>query len=193
MKNLCIDDPKVIYDTKMCLNAVSKNLEGDFNFGREDNQLCKDPQCGTRKMVHELMVRVKGHACDSSLGKILDGELRSGNFTSAFEGPDCSERGFHTGDFKWWNGKGLVIEGRMSGMTNVGTLREPFFKSGQACREPGIMEGRLCGAVAHTEDPKLEGCWLIGTYRFRFDTSKITGKGQIQGTFEGSFWCKCRG
>ena len=192
MSNLCLEDPKVIFDTKMCLHAVSKNLEGDFNFVHREGQRCQDPECKTRKMRHHLIVSPAIHTCDSPLGHLLGGELRSEDFTTVFEGSDGDTRGFHIGNFKWLGpGNLFVIAGTMSGITNAGTHRPPVFSPCQTCDEIGFMEGRLCGKVIDWTDPTFKECQLIGTYRLLFDPATLSGPGTIEGTFEGSLWCPC--
>jgi hypothetical protein len=58
-----------------------------------------------------------------------------GRLVTAFE-IDGEHRGFHAGDFEWTVTAGLKVAGRMSGVTNVGTHREPPLK-------PGLLFARL--------------------------------------------------
>jgi hypothetical protein len=99
-----------------------------------------------------------------------------GRLVTAFE-IDGEHRGFHAGDFEWTVTAGLKVAGRMSGVTNVGTHREPPLKPCQKCDERGVMEGRLSGQVTTSQDPALNGCQVIAAYRIRFDPSRKGGNG----------------
>jgi hypothetical protein len=138
---------------------------------------CTTPECETLKTVHELKVELQSNPpCDSKLARSFDGTLFVGRLVTAFE-IDGEHRGFHAGDFEWTGTAGLKVAGRMSGVTNVGTHREPPFKPCQKCDERGVMEGRLCGQVTTSQDPALKRCQVIAAYRIRFDPSRKGGNG----------------
>jgi hypothetical protein len=141
--------------------------------------------------AHELKVEVVAHApCDSPEGRVLNGTLDVARLITAFE-QDGDHRGLHAGDFVW-TGVGTQVAGRMSGMTNVGTHRQPAFDKCQVCHARGVMEGRLCGEIVEAHDPKLKGCEVFGVYRIRFDPSAKGGSGGVAGTFEGVIVCPCK-
>ena len=93
-------------------------------------------------------------------------------------------RGLHAGTFVWRTSVG-VVQGRLSGMTNEGTHREPAFKGCQECGERGVMEGKLCGRLVRAADPKLAGAQVTAAYRFAFEPTEKGGEGELVGTIEG--------
>lgn len=188
MTGECFDDPGRIYKENVCLKAVSKNFEGELRLQDRDIQKCSDPECKTLKTIHGLKVEVREHDCDEV--KRLNGVLKVERLATAFQDGDGERRGVHAGDFRW-DGVGVVIAGRMSGITNAGTHRDPYFDPCQECYAPGIMEGRMCGSVVDTKDPELRGCYYVGMYRLIFDPSSGGGEGAIKGLFEGSLICPC--
>ena len=192
MEDHCLDDPIAIFETRMCLNALSKNARGHFSHPDSDVQECGKPKCETLKTIQMLEMEVKGWKCDSKLGSLFDGSIVVERFVGAYEDGDGNRRGIQSGDFRW-TGSGVVAEGRLSGVTNAGTHRRPVFDDCQPCDAHGYMEGRFCGVVVDTKVPELEGCHLLGTYRFRFDPTSGGPDGGMEGTFEGELLCPCRG
>ena len=77
-------------------------------------------------------------------------------------------------------------------MTNVGTHRAPVFKECQSCDDIGVMEGRLCGQIASTSHPALNGCQVMADYRIKFDPGVAGGQGAVRGTLEGVIICSCQ-
>lgn len=192
MEEYCLDEPGVILKSRMCLEALSKNARGRFSPPKDEIQTCKKPLCKTLKTVQTLEVEIEPWKCDSKLGDRFNGRFIVERFVSAYEEGDGNRRGIHTGDFKWI-GQGVVAEGRISGVTNAGTHRRPVFDDCQPCDAHGYMEGRFCGVVTETQVPELEGCHLLGTYRFRFDPTSRGADGGMEGTFEGELLCPCQG
>lgn len=187
----CFDVPSTVLRTNICLSAISKNAKGELGNPRAVQQKCAKPQCRTLKTVQTFKVEVSpNRPCDSPLAKALNGTFVVNRFVSAYEGGDGNRRGIHTGDFEW-HGAAAVAKGRMSGVTNAGTHRQPVFDACQRCDAHGFMEGRFCGVVTEPRDPALKDCSVQGTYRFRFDPGASGGHGAIQGTFEGSIVCTC--
>jgi hypothetical protein len=187
----CPDNPAQIASQKMCLTPLSKNLRGLLRPASNKPQQCETPPCKTLKTVHGLTLSVVRHApCDPPDNKVFDGDFKIIKLVSAFD-QDGHHRGFHAGDFVWAGQGNLRIKGRISGVTNVGTHRQPVFQNCQTCDTRGVMEGRLCGKI--TQGPKhLKGCQVFGAYRFKFDATQNTGgAGAIQGTFEGLVICRC--
>ncbi len=191
----CIaDDPPGIFQTRMCLNAVSKNLsEKLVRLSGSDPQKCESPSCKTIKTFHELGLKISTNPeCDSPLGALLDGTIAIGRLSTAFR-QTATGRGFHAGEFVWTGAGSLVIEGQISGTTNVGTHRRPVFKACQKCGEQGVMEGRLCGRVTKTENPKLKDCQVVASYRISFKPSPTQGlQSPVQGVLEGVVICPCK-
>ena len=188
----CFDDPPSILKTAICLNALSKNLKGTLTLNVSEPHKCTTPECKTLKTVHELKVELQSNPpCDSKLARSFDGTLFVDSLVTAFE-IDGEHPGFHAGDFEWTGPGGLKFAGRMSGVTNVGTHREPPFKPCQKCDERGVMEGRLCGQVTTSQDPALKGCQVIAAYRIKFDPSSKGGNGGVEGTLEGLIICPCK-
>ena len=189
----CPDLPKVGRTRRICLSAVSKDLESG-SLGRPVGTVhkCKLPACTTLATRQGLRAKVQPHDCDSGPGKRLDGIIVVNELQTVFE-QDGTRRGVHAGNFVW-RGKGFEIRGRMSGVTNLGTHRKPAFEPCQRCDERGVMEGRLCGKVRETSDPALRGCELFGAYRLRLlepPSPKGVG-GKFAGVFEGVIACPCK-
>jgi hypothetical protein len=189
----CADTSRDILDRHLCLGSVSKDLHGELQLLHSQREQCVDRECVTLKAEHVLTLKATGHApCD--VVKLLDGVIRVTDLATAFENGDGRRRGFHGGDFRWQGQGGLLAVGTLSGMTNVGILRDPVFNPAcEKCDQPGVMEGRLCGAIQRAEDKRLIGCQLFGVYRFVFDPGGDGGHGAIRGTFEGVVVCTCEG
>ncbi len=136
-----IDDAKALYQRHMCLLPVSKNLRGRLHHCMSERQECHEPECVTYKTDHVLNLEALGFDCDGDVSACLDGSFLVRNFVNALIDSGLG-RGPHTGDF-YWQGECMVVVGEMSGMTNVGTHREPVFDPCQQCDEKQVMEGRL--------------------------------------------------
>jgi hypothetical protein len=134
---------------------------------------------------------LSAHDCDSELGKLFDGRLRSKDFTTAYVAGSGERRGTHTASYAWTSSAGLV-RGRLQGMTNEGTHREPPFKGCQRCDDRGVMEGRLTGKVTQASDPRLVGAQVVAAYRMNFDPSEDGGEGAVTGTVEGLVVRPCK-
>jgi hypothetical protein len=186
----CSDDPEQILRTKVCLTALSKDLEGELRPGEPEKQECREPSCNTLKNVQFLHLAVRFHRpCDSQLARSFDGEIIVERLVTAF-GQDGEHRGFHAGDFRW-SGAEIRAVGRMSGMTNEGNHRGPAFDDCQPCNALGVMEGRICGQVVDTHNEALTECRIFGSYRIKFDSSTAGGSGVVVGTLEGVIICPC--
>jgi len=187
----CPDDPPTLLKQPLCLSALSKDLKGSLDLHVSDPHTCKEPGCTTLKTGHGLKLEAHAHApCDSHLGQVLNGTIEVGRHITAFE-QDGNHRGLHAGDFVW-TGTGAKAAGRISGMTNVGTHREPPFKPCQTCDSRGVLEGRLCGEILEAKDPALVGVQILGVYLIRFDPSTKGGSGAVSGTFEGTLVRPCK-
>lgn len=186
----CLDEPSDLLKARLCLNNVSKDVRGELVLNVSDLEKCAEPECLTLKTVHRLKVEVQRYECDSHLGSLLDGTLVVERLVSAFE-RDGLQRGVHAGDFEWSTGGGL-IRGRMSGITNAGTHREPVFKACERCHQPGVLTGRLCGEVVDAAGGgELRECKVVAIYKIRFDPTEKGGEGDVYGTLEGMVICPC--
>jgi hypothetical protein len=191
MPTQCLDDPGTILQKEWCLSALSKDLRGTLNLTDSKSHQCHTPSCKTVKTVQVLKVKADSHPpCDSHAGKLLDGTIVVERLVTVFD-QDGMHRGFHAGDFIWQGGAGIQVTGRMSGVTNVGTHRAPAFNDCQKCDEKGVMEGRLCGQIASTSNPTLNGCQVMADYRIKFDPGATGGQGAVRGTLEGVIVCSC--
>lgn len=186
-----LDDPKRLYDERFCLLPVSKNVKGKLDRMHFERQECKDPECVTLKVHQSLRLRVDAHdPCDSDPSTCLDGNLVSTNLVHALYDGQGRNRGPHTADITW-TGQGCVVVGQISGMTNVGTHREPPFDPCQECHAPGWMEGRLCGRIVRAENDDLLGCLVVGAYRFQYEPSDECDDAEFVGTIEAVIVCPC--
>ena len=99
----------------------------------------------------------------------------------------------HAGDFVWTGVAGVTVNGRLSGMTNEGTHRQPAFNGCQRCDQRGVMEGLLCGQIAAPANDDLNGAQIAASYRITFDPTANGRAGATQGTLEGMIITPCRG
>ncbi len=142
----------------LCLDELSKDVEGDLVVVDANPHECRELECVTLTVEHLLRVRIVSHRCDSGLGSRFDGKLLSRDLTTVFAAGSGLRRDLHSGTFLWRTAAGDV-QGRLSGMTNEGTHREPAFTGCQECAELGVMEGRLCG----TPGPSGRSPWRRAT------------------------------
>ena len=186
----CLDDPGTILEKNSCLNAISKNLEGRLKLSSAKDQTCRVPECQTLKTVHKLvMAPSPNEPCDSKFAAPFAGKITVARLVTAFIKNEKG-RGFHAGDFEW-AAPGLKVQGRMSGVTNVGTHRAPVFRECQRCDDIGVMEGRLCGQVVESKDASLGQCQIVAAYRIQFEPSD-GGNLRFEGaTLEGIISCLC--
>jgi hypothetical protein len=182
--NACDGRPAELVRAVLCLDELSKDVRGELMILDSEDHVCRELDCKTLAVEHLLRVEVSSHQCDSELGKQFDGRLTSRDLTTVFVDGSGMRRGMHTATFSWRTAVGIV-QGRLSGMTNEGTHREPAFRGCQECGERGVMEGRLCGRLVRAADPALAGAQVTAAYRFAFEPSDKGGEGSLQGTVEG--------
>jgi hypothetical protein len=177
----------------LCLDALSKDAEGELVPVAAEREECAKLDCATLVTTHALRLRLRAHReCDSASSALLDGDLIVRDLTTVFVNAEPEGRGVHAGDFVW-RGRDFRIVGTLTGMTNVGTHRQPAFDPpAQRCDDRGVMEGRFCGHVA-AEEPRLDGSEVTGVYRIRFDAGREGGRGGVQGTVEGVVVHECTG
>ncbi len=186
----CLDDPGTILEKNSCLNAISKDLRGEFELVSATKHTCRLPECQTLKTVHKLVMAPHVHEpCDSPLAAPLAGKITVARLVTAFINNEKG-RGFHAGDFDWV-APGLHVQGRMSGVTNAGTHRASVFKDCQRCDEIGVMEGRLCGQVVESHDTHLNQCQIVAAYRIKFEPADGGHMKFVGATLEGIISCLC--
>jgi hypothetical protein len=181
-----------LVDRVVCLSELSKNLEGSLRPVEAEREKCRQLRCVTLETIHQLGLRVSGHACDSPLGKLFDGQLTFLQLVHKYKDGDGERRGVHEGPFRWRSRAGVLATGTLQGITNAGTHRAPAFDDCQRCDERGVMEGMLLGTIIRAEDPQLVGCEVRAAYRLRFEPSRDEGgSGGVRGTLEGAIVCDC--
>jgi hypothetical protein len=190
--NACEGRPPELVRAVLCLDEVSKDVKGELSIIDADAHECRKLDCKTLTVEHLLRAELSSHNCDSELGRKLDGRLTARDLTTVFVDGSGLRRGMHAATFVWRTAVG-IIQGRMSGMTNEGTHREPAFKGCQRCDERGVMEGRLCGRLVRAADPAMAGAQVTAAYRFAFDPSEKGGEGALVGTLEGLLVRNCDG
>ena len=188
--NVCDGRPEELARAVLCLDELSKDVKGELTIIDVDGHVCRELDCKTLVVEHLLRAEVFSHRCDSELGKLFDGQMIIRDLTTVFAGGSGLRRGMHTARFQWRTAIG-VVQGRMSGMTNEGTHREPAFKGCQECGEIGVMEGQLCGRVTRAKDPALRGVQVTAAYRFAFEPNEKGGEGGLAGTIEGMVVRNC--
>lgn len=191
-RRCCVADrAATLAEEVLCLDALSKDAAGELIPVTQEGEECPKLDCRTLVTTHVLRLDLTRHDCDSDLGAALDGVLLVRNLTTVFVDARPEGRGVHAGDFVW-RGPGFRIVGTLTGMTNVGTHREPAFEPVQRCDSRGFMEGRFCGQVSAAE-PRLDGSQVTGVYRIRFDPTQQGGAGGVRGTIEGVVIRDCDG
>ncbi len=188
--NVCDGRPEELARAVLCLDEVSKDVKGELKIIDVDERACDKLGCKTLIVEHLLRAEVFSHRCDSELGKLFDGTLVVRDLTTVFADGSGMRRGTHVARFQWRTAIGIV-QGRMSGMTNEGTHREPAFKGCQECGDVGVMEGQLCGRVVRAKDPAMRGVQVTAAYRFAFEPSDKGGEGGLAGTIEGVLVRNC--
>jgi hypothetical protein len=180
-------DSKLSYEEKICMWAVSKDLRGEFTDAESENQECRRPSCLTHKGRLRLKTRVIPHRpCDSVASHAFDGDME-GELVFAYI-DNGHGRGYHSGRIEW-RGRASRLIGRMSGVTNAGTHRNPLAPC-EPCDRRGHMEGRLDAVVV---DGEHKGCRVLATYAINFDASFRVQNTAILGTLEGVLICPCEG
>ncbi|MFF0014125.1 hypothetical protein [Streptomyces sp. NPDC005374] len=188
--DVCKGGPGELSGVVLCLDELSKNGRGDLRLLTDERKECRTLDCVSLTTEHLLLLELTSHTCDSPPAARLDGRFVVRDLTTVFAGGTGERRGMHTGQFDWKVPSG-VLRGALSGMTNVGTHRDPVFGPAQQCDERGVLEGRLCGRVLRTSDPELAGARVFGVYRIRFDAGSGGGQGAVSGTVEGVVVREC--
>ena len=133
----CKDDADELYSTKVCLNAVSKDVRGEIHLLEDRQEECSQDECRTLKAMHVIIFEVQASTGDcDSLGDTLNGRLYSRDLVHAFTNGDSTLRGVHASSFRW-AGQGAHINGTLSGISNAGTHRAEPFDPCQRCHDPG--------------------------------------------------------
>jgi hypothetical protein len=173
------------YVERICMWVVSKDLRGEFTFTNLEDQECRRTSCMTHKGQLILKVRVMPHfPCDAVASRAFDGDIKSELVFAYIE--NGYGRGYHLGRLEWY-GSTSHLMGRMSGVTNAGTHRNPLAPY-ESCDRRGHIEGRLDAVVV---DGDHKDCRVIATYVIDFDPSlKAAGSGLL-GTLEGVLICPC--
>lgn len=201
--------PPGFFEQHVCLDEISKDVQGDLNLRKHESQPCEARDCHTLKTRHELEVVVRPGPCDSEHGGLFDGLFEVDRLVTAFAHNDARRRGTHEGSFTWKGQHGLKVQGDLHGLTNAGTHRAhnegrdrpQAFEGCQPCDAAGFMEGRFAGRVTDVgnqpEHEGLKGCEVQGTYRFKVESFEPEGDRErqvtIAGTLEGVCVCECDG
>jgi hypothetical protein len=192
MATTCFDDPELILNAQVCVTSLSKDARGETKVRTDKVMRCKETPCVTLRTSAILQLVVDTHApCDEVLGQELSGKFEVADLATAYE-KDGLGRGVHAGNFVWTSTKGVVVQGKMSGITNAGLVRaKPFAPGVEKCLSKGILVGRICGKVVKTEDPKLRAANVVATYRFKTPASPKGENGPVVGTIEGVLVVPC--
>lgn len=182
--DICTATPSELAATTVCLDELSKDLVGELVPNQAIDHHCPTWDCRTLVTDHSLVLEAGSHACDSKVGALLDGQISAKSLVTVWTDGDPQRRGIHRGLITWRTADAR-LRGQLSGVTNVGTHREPAFGGCQRCDEVGVMEGQLCAQVARSADPVLNGAQVYAAYRLRFDPTKEGGAGRVEGTMEG--------
>ncbi len=188
----CFDNPDDILRSDICVGSLSKDVRGETVLESSSTHRCEKQRCVTLRTAGVLKVALSSHApCDHHLGQLLSGSLVVQPLATVYE-DDGLGRGVHAGDFRWITAQHDEIDGRMSGITNGGLVREaPFHPAVEKCISEGILVGRLCGRVAKTADPRLKQAQVVATYRLHAAPTAKGENGAVRGTLEGVVVTPC--
>ena len=189
--DLCSAGPADLLAAEVCLFEISKDVEGRLSHPEGQQHLCPEDDCRTLATDQDLELELRSHDCDSEVGRLFDGRLRSVDLATVYVDGDGNRRGVHTATFSWRSQAGLV-QGTLSGLTNEGTHRPPAFDECQKCGDTGVMEGRLCGRLVRTPEPRLLDAEVVAAYRLRCEVSGEGVLGGVRGTLEGLVVRTCR-
>lgn len=180
-------DVGTFFKEPVCLWSVSKDFRGEFRVRQEDLQACREPGCRTLKGWFDFTLRLTTHRpCDSVLAMPLDGAIEGELVTAQID--DGHGRGHHVARLKW-GGASSTLLGRMGGITNAGTHRDPLMRC-ERCDARGHMEGRMDAVVV---DGDHKGCRLVASYMIEFDPGHTVQSTAVAGTLDGVLICDCRG
>jgi hypothetical protein len=152
--DLCSATPAELFAAEVCLYERSEDAEGRLSRPEGQQHVCPEDGCRTLTTDQDLELSLRPHDCDSDVGRLFDGELRSVDLATVYVDGDGTRRGMHTATFPRRSQIGLV-QGTLAGLTNEGTHRAPVFDECQRCSETGVMEGRLCGRLVRSVEPRL--------------------------------------
>lgn len=184
-----LDDPCTLLRRRVCLSAISKDVDGEFGGPDAERHACREPECVTLTTIQTLVLKLGSHA-DCDRVPELDGEIEVRDLVHVFD-TDGNGRGVHSGGLRWASGAGLIL-GDLSGITNAGTHRSPAFPDCQRCRD-AVLEGQFRGTVCRPREPRFADCRVFGAYRLRIDPGSGGVPAQrVTGTIEGALLCPCR-
>lgn len=201
----CPDDPQLMLEQRLCVSALSKDLQGEIDDRQAERRECDDPRCVTVTTRQGLRLDVTASqppsgGCDRDPAKLAGAlEVRDLVHVFDFDGENI-QRGLHSGDFRWQSPTpppappSTLVLGRLSGVTNAGTHREPALRRCQRCEARGFLQGRLCGTIVRAEDPQLRGCQVFANYLLHVSelvSDGIPAQGGVVGTLEGVLVCGC--
>jgi hypothetical protein len=175
-------DLEPLYNERVCMWEISKDLEGKFSVSNQEEQVCGAPPCRTIKAIVKFDIDARPHSpCDTGPSGAFDGHFE-GEILFAYK-QSGSDRGYHCGKFEWYGSASRLV-GQMSGVTSAGTHRgcEP-------CDRRGHMEGRLDAVVI---DGEHKDCRVLATYVINFDTTSSGAQDTaVEGALEGVTICPC--
>jgi hypothetical protein len=187
----CTSGPAELLRAIPCVLPLSKRVRGELVPLGAEREECPELRCVNLTTAHAARARVDADECDAEALSRLDGVLRIERLTTVFADGDPGRRGIHAADVVWVN-RGMVIEGRMHGVTNAGLLHDPLPDACEECEHRGTMTGRLCGHITRIfHSRELEGALVDAVYRFAFEPSREGGEGELVGTIEGAVVVTC--
>jgi hypothetical protein len=212
-----LEDPRILARLKACYLPISKDLNSprghvEIRIQQQEIVRCApahgrdERPCQTLRIAAVLTSPVSSkvageppagaYPCDA-LGGALDGTFRTKCLTFVFDSDGSGQwtrRGVHAGCFLW-RGRGITIEGRMSGIAGAGLVRASGSSSNaqaERCAEPcssPLLHGHLRGVItgASGRYAHLKASPVTAVYRISYDPTpagkplKTTGSGVIEG------------
>ena len=182
-------------DEPVCLQVVSRNLEGELARPSGEPERCPDVDCFTLPTSQRFAMETQTHEpCDEKAAGVLDTKI-SGKLFHIFAGSSGEGRAAHSASI-WWSlpgGHGRGV-GTMRGITNAGTHRAPVFRGCEDCDAPtmqGVLEASVTIGAATRPASAPRVVLLRAVYKLRVDPSERGLAGRFTGTLEGVVMFDC--
>ena len=80
--DLCHATPAEFFAAEVCLYELSKDAEGRLSPPEGQQHVCPEDDCRTLTTDQDLELSLRSHDCDSDVGRLFDGQLRSGDLAT---------------------------------------------------------------------------------------------------------------
>ena len=170
-----------------CIYKISKEVQGQLVRERFSFKSCTNLECTSLLTYHKLNAGLTSSGCDSNQGREIQGRIDMEIFHIL--NSDGKDRGYHYGNFKVIDNSRNIIEGKILGLTNMGTHHERISNC-ERCDQLDHMEGTLDGNILN-DARSLNDCRFVGSYAMKFTSTREFVSSRIDGIIEGVAVCKC--